>query len=81
MNHKSGETWKIHEGAQRLNKGDNWMRKAILINPRYLDDLKRIEAEETVWETHGTSPWMFKATTFAQLPEEHLSEFPMNGSK
>ena len=57
------------------------MRKAILINSRYFDDLKRIEVEETAWKPHGTSPWMFKAITFAQLPEEQLSEFPMNRSK
>ncbi|MCH5357619.1 DUF771 domain-containing protein [Limosilactobacillus reuteri] len=81
MNHKSGETWKTHEDTQRLNKGDNWVRKTILNNPRYLDALKRMEAEETVWKPHGTSPWMFKATTFAQWLEEHLTEFPMNGSK
>ncbi|PWT39951.1 hypothetical protein DKZ34_07405 [Limosilactobacillus reuteri] len=43
-----GETWKIHDTAQRLNKGDNWMRKDILNNSRYLDDLRRME-EETVW--------------------------------
>ena len=71
---------KTHDTAQRLNKGDNWMRKSILNNSRYLDDLRRME-EETVWKPHGTSPWMFKAITFAQLPEEHLSEFPMNRSK
>lgn len=76
-----GRTWKIHDVAQRLNKGDNWVRKNILNNPRYLDDLKRMEAEGTVWKPHGTSPWMFKATTFAQWLEEHLTEFPMNGSK
>lgn len=23
-----GRTWKVHDVAQRLNKGDNWMRKA-----------------------------------------------------
>lgn len=57
------------------------MRKAILISPRYLDDLKRIEAEETAWKPRGTSPWMFRASTFAQWLKEHLSEFPMNGSK
>ena len=64
-----------------MNKGDNWVRKTILINPRYLDDFKRMEAEGTVWKPHGTSPWMFKATTFAQWLEEHLTEFSMNGSK
>jgi len=32
--------------------------------------------EETVWKPLGISLWMFKATTFAQLLEEHLSEFP-----
>ncbi|MBB1095215.1 DUF771 domain-containing protein [Limosilactobacillus sp. BG-MG3-A] len=63
-----------------MNKGDNRMRKAILHNSRYLDDLRRME-EETVWKPHGVSPWMFKATTFAQWLEEHLTEFPMNGSK
>lgn len=56
------------------------MRKDILNNSRYLDDFRRME-EETVWKPHGASPWMFKATTFAQWLEEHLTEFPMNESK
>ena len=52
----------------------------ILNNSCYLDDLRRME-EETVWKPHGASPWMFKATTFAQWLEEHLTAFPMNGTE
>ena len=37
-----GRIWKIHDVAQRLNKGDNWIHKYILNNPRYLNDFNQI---------------------------------------
>ena len=76
-----GRTWKVHDVAQRLNKGDNWVRKYILNNPRYLADFNQMEAEGTVWKPHGTSPWLFKATAFAQWLEDHMSEFQLNGNQ
>lgn len=73
-----GRTWRMKELREWCgNKDEKWIRKNILANPKYRDELKEMEHERTlVWSNGPGSPWRFKASVMAAFLDKHWEELP-----
>lgn len=73
-----GRTWRMKELREWCgNKDEKWIRKNILANPKYHDELKEMEKLHTlVWSNGPGSPWRFKASVMAAFLDKHWEELP-----
>lgn len=73
-----GRTWRMQELREWCgNKDEKWVRKNILANPKYRDELKDMERDHTlIWSNGPGSPWRFKANVMAEFLDRHWSELP-----
>lgn len=73
-----GRTWRMTELREWCgNKDEKWVRKNILANPHYHDELKDMERDHTlIWSNGPGSPWRFKASVMAEFLDRHWSELP-----
>lgn len=73
-----GRTWRMAELREWCgNKDEKWVRKNILANPHYRNELKDMERDHTlIWSNGPGSPWRFKASVMAEFLDRHWSELP-----
>lgn len=74
----TGRVWNM-KGLREWcgNKDDKWIRKHILANPHYRDELKTMERDGTLIRSTGSgSPWLFKASVMAEFLDRHWTELP-----
>lgn len=68
--------WSLSDVAKILNTRVTNVRSEILANPRYHDDLVKLEHEGVIRpRPTKNSPWKFVAIKFRPWLEEHANEF------